>query len=194
MDVVGSGEKQGSKSAEPARGRASENPGAGACLLGWLHEPQDGMRPGVIPWNTCQIPSEFPYGEGVFSLLRLFSLYFHLSWLLCLSPFLCPEQFGSPCLLLLLAVAAKPHGWLTTCTFPAPDELLSHMLIWGFLASKYSLASKPFSRLYPEGTCALTYQQAWEEVGARRAVGRDLAPCHISGRLFCLWLLEEVLL
>lgn len=49
MDAVGSGEKQGSKSAGPARGRASENPGAGASLLGWLREPQDGMRPGVIP-------------------------------------------------------------------------------------------------------------------------------------------------
>lgn len=48
MDVVGSGEKQGSKSADPGRGRASENPGAGARLLGWLHELRDGMRPGVI--------------------------------------------------------------------------------------------------------------------------------------------------
>lgn len=49
MDVVGSEEKQGSKSADPGRGRASENPGAGACLRGWLHELQDGMRPDVIP-------------------------------------------------------------------------------------------------------------------------------------------------
>ena len=32
----------------------------------------------------CRIPSEFLYGEGVCNLLHLFSLYFHLSYLLCL--------------------------------------------------------------------------------------------------------------
>lgn len=118
------------------------------------HELQDEMKPGVIPWNTSDPIWVSLWGRCV-QTPHLFPLYFHLSCCLCLPPFLCPEQPGVQRLLQLLAMAAKPHGWLTTCTFLAPNELLGHTLIWGFPVSKYSLASKPFSGRYSQGRCVL---------------------------------------
>lgn len=141
----------------------------------------------------CWIPSEFLYGEGVCHLLHLFSLYFHLSYLLFLLSCARSSLASRACCCFL---PRQPKR--TADSRCAPSLLL--MSSWAtrsFGASWHQHVAWPANhslRLYPEGRCALTYQEAQKEVGARRAVGKDLAPCHILGRLFCLRQLEGVLL
>lgn len=137
--------------------------------------------------ETCQIPSVSLWGKCVQPPLSL-----HFVFPSVLSPlfvsFLVPgavwHPAPAPC------QGSQTAGLTHDVHLPAAHELLGHALIWGFLASKCGLASKARSRLHPTGRCGLIYQQAQKEVGAPRAVGRDLAPCHIfsvcgSWRGFC---------
>lgn len=92
-------------------------------LAGVASWAADVIRPGVIPWNMCQMPYEFPYGEGVCSLLHLFSLYLHLSYLLCLLSCAWSSLASSAC-----CCFVPWHPYHTADSGRAPSLLLMSVL------------------------------------------------------------------